>query len=310
MNEASRDDLNNQVNEFIRTIDKGNIISDTGSENVIYLSDYHLLPFGLPLHKFYLDELHYFSKSLIDSALKTHTNATTEDFNAYWGWTAALVSHLSTNGEIGKYRDILHDFYFLVHSSLVSARHSYLVQNNQQLLRVISRTNPSIEGVTWGSGLPVAATYGFSVLEGLLKRRCRVFETNDRIKIWEGLKELSQDDDVSGVVKEVLAEVDDLDRYDRDVLERKMEGVPELTNRTRLSWLITKQRNYNIHGEGSTQAIGSIVLTLCSLVLLDEIATVSSPYLEIRKDVFQGIQRARQSGRIHPMGPAAFYPVK
>lgn len=85
MHNSSRVVLDERVNEFIKTIDEGNIIKDEGVENIIGLQGYYLSPFDLPLHEFYLDELHYFSKSLIDAALKSHTNAKTTDFSAYWG---------------------------------------------------------------------------------------------------------------------------------------------------------------------------------------------------------------------------------
>jgi hypothetical protein len=41
---------------------------------------------------------------------------------------------------------------------------------------------------------------------------------------------------------------------------------------------IKEQRNYNIHGEDSTMAIGAIVLTLCCLALWDELEESNIQY--------------------------------
>ncbi|MFC6955277.1 hypothetical protein [Halorubellus litoreus] len=308
MRDSSRQILDEKVDEFIKTIDEGNLVKDEGTENILGLEGYHLLPGDLPLHEFYMDELHYFSKCLIDSALKTHTNAKTTDFSAYWGWTAALVSHTERNQDFERYQEILRDYYYLVHSALVSERHSRLVRENHDLHMTLSRLNPSLEEVTRGSGLPLAATFGFSVLEGLLKRRCSDLSPDTGINVWSGFEKLIDDSDVSPVVKEVLQTIDDLDRYDRQVLERKMSGVPDLSDKDSLLWLVKEQRNYNVHGEGSTQAIGSLVLTLCSLVLLDELATCN--YQETRTEVLQDMQHSQSTPMIHSKSPRAFYPVE
>lgn len=308
MHESSRQVLDEKVAEFVETIDEGNIIKDEGTENILGLQGYHLLPSGLPLHEFYIDELHYFSKCLIDSALKTHTNAKTTDFSAYWGWTAALVSHSERNEYFERYQEILRDYYYLVHSALVSERHSRLIQENHEFHRTLSGLNPSLEEVAMGSGLPLAATFGFSVLEGLLKRRCNDLSPDTGTNVWRGFQTLIEDSDVSPVVKEVLQEIDNLDRYDRQVLERKMSGIPELSDKDSLLWLVKEQRNYNVHGEGSTQAIGSLVLTLCSLVLLDEL--VSCNYQKARTEVLQEIQYSQRMPMIHSKSPRAFYPVE
>lgn len=308
MHESSRTVLDKKTEEFIETIDEGNIVKDEGTENIIGLQGYHLLPFGLPPHEFYLDELHYFSKNLIDAGLKPHTNAKTTDFSAYWGWTAALVSHSEQNETFEKYNEITRDYYYLVHSALVSERHGHLIQEKHNFHMTLSKLNPSLEEITLSGGLPLAATFGFSVLEGLLKRRCNELSPDSRTNIWRGFETLIADSNVSPVVKEVLQEVDNLDRYDRQVLERKMAGVPNLDDKDSLLWLIKEQRNYNVHGEGSTQAIGSLVLTLSSLILLDEFT--KEDYPNIRKEVLQKIQRSRETPMVHSKSPGAFYPVK
>ena len=308
MHESSKEILDIQVMELLEPTN--NKIVDKGKRNMVESLGYSLLPFGLPLHEFYLDELQYFSKCLIDLSLKSRTNLKTRDFSAYWGWTAALAEYLEWMGKFNEYEGILRDYFFLVHSVLLSERHSQISRRNPSLRGNISRINPSIEGVSSSSSLIAAATYGFSVLEGVLKRRCHELENSDHIKIWEGIKELLQDRDVSTMTKEILTEIDDLERYDRAVLEGKMEGIPDLSDRSRLSWLITKQRNYNIHGEGSTLAIGSVVLTLCSLVLLDAISELSMPFKEIRDGTIGLIQAERNRSSIHPLSSAAFYPVE
>lgn len=308
MNKLRREELDEKVEEFTEMIDEGSEINDAGVETVISLPEFHLLPFGLPVHEFYLEELQYFSKSLIDSGLKPHTNAVTRDFSAYWGWIAALISHLERKQAFKEYQEIINDYYYLVHSALVSERHSDLMRINPNFHISLAQLNPSFAEITLGGGLPLAATFGFSVLEGLLKRRCNDLMPDSRTNIRRGFQTLIEDSEVSPMVREVIQEIDDLDRYNRDVLERKMAGIPDLSNRDSLLWLIKEQRNYNIHGEGSTQAIGSLVLTLCSLVLLDEIT--ESEYSEAQIETIKDIQRSQRHpmGRSHP--PRSLYPIE
>lgn len=173
---------------------------------------------------------------------------------------------------------------------------------------ILSRLNPSLEEITLDSGLPLAATFGFSVLEGLLKRRCNDLNPNSQINVWRGFQTLADDAGVSPVVEEILREVDNLNRYDQEVLERKMAGVPDLSDKDSLLWLIKEQRNYNVHGEGSTQAIGSIVLTLCSLIFLDELS--KKDYPEMRKEVLREIQHSQKNSMIHSKSSRAFYPIE
>lgn len=87
-----------------------------------------------------------------------------------------------------------------------------------------------------------------------------------------------------------------------------MAGVPDLSDKDSLLWLIKEQRNYNVHGEGSTQAIGSIVLTLCSLIFLDELS--KKDYPEMRKEVLREIQHSQKNSMIHSKSSRAFYPIE
>ena len=218
------------------------------------------------------------------------------------------MSYSERNENLERYHEILRDYYYLVHSALISERHSQLTQENHEFGMTLSRLNPSLEEISRGTGLPLAATFGFSVLEGLLKRHCNSLSPNSRTNIWRGFQTLVEDFDISPVVQQVLQEIDNLDRYDRDLLERKMAELPDLSDKDSLLWLIKKQRNYNIHGEGSTQAIGYLVLTLCSLVLLDEIGDRN--YHVKRKEVIRDSQNSQSMPMIHPNSPRAFYPVE
>lgn len=294
--------------EFVVDIDDGNEIRDEGTENIYNTAGHRIIAEEDPVHSLSINELRYMPLPLINCATMPHTNAITKDFKSYWGWSAAVFSDLSTKGEGDMPLELLQDYYFVVHSMLLSERHNALMRENRQLQKHIELHNPSINGVANGSGYSVASTFSFPLLEGFLKRRCNDLDPDDNINIYQGLKTLIEDPDVSDVVREVLLVIDDLERYDIDILERKMAGIPDLRGKDSFLWLVKEQRNYNIHGEGSTQAIGSVALTLCTLVLFDMIS--DRTYQENREGITDSI-RARSGQPVpHPMWPAAFYPVK
>lgn len=156
--------------------------------------------------------------------------------------------------------------------------------------------NPSFLGIQKDLGLKVATGSGFSILEGLLRRRCeqlddngklrsgygpislphRTVEDGDRLFLFDALQ-LWMNHNAEQVVKETLDEMDDVTRYDVAKLTEKFRGFrkehTEHDNLPRGSLLkaIKEHRNYNIHGEDSTMALGAIVLTLCCLILWDEL---------------------------------------
>ena len=84
MLKSSEKDLDEKVEALIQSVDSGNTITDEGKENIVHLEGYHLLPERLALSEYYLHELQYFAKSLVDAAMRTHTNVVTSDFYSYW----------------------------------------------------------------------------------------------------------------------------------------------------------------------------------------------------------------------------------
>jgi len=326
-------DFQSQVQEnledFIETIDSGNIIEDSGVENIIsgINNEAYLLPEDYPLHEFTLDELRRFPRFLTDSLLLTHTNAITLDNELYWAWTAACAN-TSTYDETSSIASIsfLQDYFSMVHLCLLPKKQSLL---DQRISQFIASMNPHLNGIQT-EGYNFAASAGFSLLEGLLKRHADHLDENglivngpiedpswrdntiggggsnyhDKLQIW-------REYDSSTVVSQTLADIDDSNRYDSEILTRKIAGLPddqELSENFLRT--IADQRNYNVHGELSTQAIGPLVLNLCSLVIWDSIQ--EETYDDIQSEVIGNIKSQQKMPNIgpgHPNWPSTFYPI-
>ena len=310
MPEVNREQFKERAARYVAEIDSGSVVRDEGKENIIQTPREMeiLVPNDRPVHDLNIDELRYMSRSVIDCATMSHTNAVSSDYKSYWGWVAAVVSQAIMSEDSEVPIELFDDYSRIVHSTLLTDRHTALSMENRKLSEQIDMYNPSINAIARGSGLSAASTSSFPILEGLLKRHCTDLEVNQRSNIYKGFRKLTNDTKVSPMVKEILLEVDRLERYDTEVLNRKMAGIPDLTDKDSFLWLVKEQRNYNIHGEGSTQAIGSIGLTLCTLVMLDMISEES--YREYKSSAIQSIRRKWNQPVPHPMWAAAFYPIR
>jgi hypothetical protein len=323
----SEDQLQERLDNYVELIDEGGIIQDEGVENVItgmnnkaYLqTDEH------PVHSFSLPTLRRYPRYLCDSILMPHTTSVSLDNHLYWGWTAACVSHSQTEGKQNNSETLglMQDFYSLVHLCLLPIRQTTM---DQRISQFIQSMNPSIQGVQH-QGYSLACSTGFSLLEGLIRRHCSDLQAggglthghiqtpswrstpvedpiyHDELQIW---KEREASEEVS----QTLNEIDELQRYPEDVLTRKIGGGEEIINdRSNFLSVLSDQRNINIHGELSTQAIGPVVLNLCCLLLWDQMD--EDEFESTQEEIYDRLNRqshAPMSG-IHPRWPSAFYPL-
>lgn len=282
----------------------------------------------VPIHELSIDDLRRLPRYLTDAVLQPNRILVPGDHYLYWAWTGAFFRYLTGKHPAGgwmfhsagpppgmegvphssmesrvskygphvwgeKYKPVLEDFFTLLHMMLLPVRE--LSRSLESRARLYS-LNPSYLGIQKDLGLKFATGSGFSILEGLLRRRCEQLDDDgilksgcgpinlphttlhdgNRVYLFEALL-LWKDHNAGPVVQQTLDEIDDATRYDLNKLTRKFSGLSQNDiahrNLSRDSLLkgIKEQRNYNIHGEDSTMAIGAIVLTLCCLLLWDEL---------------------------------------
>lgn len=281
-----------------------------------------------PMHELEVDDFRRLPLYLSDAVLTSNQILVPGDHYLYWGWTGAFFRYLtgrhpwghrmfhtagSTAGQGSiprkssvsrpsrnapfvwgeNYRPVLRDFFTLLHNMLLPIREG---QYPMELKKRFYHLNPSFLGVQRDFGLKYATSVGFSVLEGLVRRRCddlnedgsvksgaspHQFPSGNRLSnigaatLFQALDLWKSQSSTSPIVKKTLEEIDDLNqqKYSKSDLTSKFRGLDrsELDKFDSFFWALYKQRSSNIHGEDSTMVIGSIVVTLCCLALWDEL---------------------------------------
>lgn len=327
MPEKRSEQFQERLDDFVEIIDEGDIIQDEGTENLISglnMKSY-LLGENHPVHSFSLSELRRFPRYLCDSLLIPHTTVVALDNHLYWGWTAAFFSHYQTSNEQtdSESMSIMNDFYSLIHLCLLPTRQGMM---DQRISQFINSMNPSIQGIQH-QGYSHACSVGFSVLDGLIKRHCADLETEGGLSerkiqnpswrttpiddpIYHDILQIWKEREATEDVAKTLRKIDDLSRYREEVIARKIGGGEEsVSNRGNFLSVFSDQRNTNIHGELSTQAIGPVVLNFCCLLLWDKLT--QEEFKSVREEILERLEGPQMGGMtgIHPRWPSAFYPL-
>lgn len=217
-------------------------------------------------------------------------------------------------GPLSKFHDIMSEYNTMSHLILFPIRQSQL---DNRVRAFVSSMNPNVDGVEDSTVLGFAGTNGFSVLDGLLRRHCEVLNTDEQIINKGRIDDSWRDDgslqdrpnlrgklwlwantnpEISGFVRQTLREIDDLERdeYDVDHLDLRIEEFDksewdtlpaESSRRDSFFWILTEQRNQNVHGAVSTQLVGPLVLNLCTLCIWDSLSEEN--YEQIRQQLLQ-----------------------
>lgn len=331
--------------------EEGNILLPTLEDDSLYL-----LP-NWEIHELPIDALRRLPRYLSDTILLPQKTAAPIDHYLYWAWTASVSSSMRYRGRYLEFEEwsILRTFHNLIHLAL---QPNQVPRLSEETHNHLSDVAPSVIGVQY-SGLNFASSIGFSLLEGLLylyyedrieeepamkseslqgnwrppdsqdaiqgKTHRGLLEQwdesgpptyHDKLQIWRSI--------ASPTVNQTLSEMNDLSRYDVDILHRKLRGeaVSERLNQEAQSTenflrVLYEQRNTNLHGKDSTQVIGPIILNLCCLVIWDRIpnehferlqkgtlvmieTTINPPSDSLDMEIPRGS---------NPYTPSAFYPL-
>lgn len=296
------------------------------------------------IYKFTLSDMRRFPRFLSEMLLKTDPTRLSVDHSMFWGWTAAYISQHPIRNRDG-YEDLIIDFLRMVHFMLFKHRQIHITNSYQDYVRFgdgpmattlseswrnVSWMNPSIDPISMLSDR-YASTAGFSVLDGLLIQHCEKLNNNghidgdtvhspwrhkkdkiggninfhDRMQIWAYYEATDE-------VQLTLTEVDDLSDYDIGVLCRNIPGIEKRVEdemRTTQHFLraVSKLRNANIHGLRASRVIGSLVVTLCCLLLWDEVSL--DDYQSRKSQIQTTISNAEMFASENGFSPTAFYPV-
>ena len=112
--------------------------------------------------------------------------------------------------------------------------------------------------------------------------------------------------------KRVLSLIDDLSRYNSDPLRANLAGVDDILKEERGTTnhflrVIATQRNLNLHGQLPTRVIGTVITTLCSLLIWDAIP--SEDFDKHRRETLNKIENQSDEAYEDVMSAPAFMPV-
>ena len=254
-----------------------------GADGLLYHENLRLLDeYKYDIPELELDELRLLGKHLTDVIMKpdTRLGGLGPDHLAYWAWTADFAHYtLIEQQEREEYRLILLDFETLIDFVSLSFR---------------DIMHPQIPTSLMTSGLRFVGGAGFPLLEGLIRRRCEEvsldgsvqFESEDKqVEVAGRQREgpINNDREAplqldhllhiwmkSGATEEVKQLLEDIDGgYEPGQIGKKFPDADTDKFSEGFFRVLFDQRNYNLHGEGSTQTVGAVILNLCCMVIWD-----------------------------------------
>lgn len=307
--------------------------------------DTHLLNKWDDIYDLSHEELLQFPRYLSDAVFMTSPPRISYDHFLYWGWTAAFAVEHPISQE-GPFQDAIREYLSLIHFMLFKLRHinSRIFYTREGITttiddreisweeawRVVDWGNPSLEHL---SVLPdrYAATAGFAVLEGLLNIRCDAISSDegdvstDVASPWHPCQSTLKGDvtyhdklqiwryhSAQSTAEETLSLIDDLTRYDPEILFGNMAGVEgiveeELESTNHFLRVVADQRNANLHGQLSTRVVGNLIASLSSLLIWDAIP--DDDFEEHQERVIEKVENQEGEAFDNVLSAPAFMPV-
>lgn len=323
------------VDSYVKRSEEGGYRFDTNEEfvravggNFVFGRQY-LLPEHIGYHQLPRDDLLEMARYLSDAIINpTAAISTTLDHFRYWAWTAAIAGRVLRDEDEDEVSLLKSDFQNTVHLGLLPVRSP------------ATSGNPTIDAIHYDNERLVLLS-GLSVLEGFICHLGRSLtpEGKARKKIHAFWKPENADGTISTIgngamvnnyhdilqiwanhdaderTSLVLSKINDMTRYEEDILDWKFDDSIDVIRRERRDEtqnflaVLGKHRNLNLHGQTSTHALAPLALTLCCLYVLDSIN--DEEYDKLSSDVLESIRWRGQSslGHIHPLWPSAFYPI-
>lgn len=214
-----------------------------------------------------------------------------------------------------EFGELLPEYYSLVHMVLLPIKH----QDMDMRTRIyFSSMNPSVGKLNEKYTLRFAGNTGFQLLEGLIRKHSNIInedgtpnrkylplkkpwesgngehtepneslQYNEELHVWRCYSTLDR------TVKDTLDKINDMDQdiFGIDDLIKKFGKDEEITDEIKRQYhhtknffdIMSKNRNYTLHGQGSIQIAGILILNLCSLLFWDAIS--EQDYNDIREEL-------------------------
>lgn len=307
--------------------------------------DVHILNSYDEIYELDYQDLLRLPRYLSDAVLRLSPPRVTQDHFLYWGWTAAYLTEHPEKDQFGKlsreFLSLIHMMLFKIrhiNSRIFYPRAGITTPIDGEEIswedawKAIEWGNPSLRHLTV---LPdrYATTTGFAVLEGLIcnhsdhltaqgklshdvKCPWRPTDQNflhqgtsityhDRLQVWRNY-------DAQNETANTLERINDLTRYDTCILSSNMEGIDnilqdEAESTQNLLRVVADQRNSNLHGQLHSRVFGTLVTTLCALVIWD--ALPPDEFEDHKERVIKKIYDEPDKAFDDVMSAPAFMPV-
>ena len=306
--------------------------------------DLYLIDEWEDMYNLDMADLRRIPRYLIKMVLKTDPARLSYDHSVYWAWTATFISEHPIRNT-NEYGPMIDEFLRLVHFMMLKVRHLRLKMFCRDIeyggepftrtfgsaLDTVEWANPSIDPIAIMADRH-ASTGGFSILDGLVCHHCKVpdpdtgriasnpvespwhpkqskiggdISFHDKLQVW--LYHEANDE-----TQRTLTEINDLSEHDPQSLIDKMTGIEEIVDEElkstgHLLRVFSHLRDENIHGQQANRIIGSIITTICCLLLWDGINQSS---VQPRSEkIERKIDSTEQFESKEAFSATAFFPV-
>ena len=330
--------------DHVEHIDYEDLVESAEPEGHLLDPEVQILEDRKDVYKFTLSDARRFPRFLSQTLLQSDPPRLTYDHSVFWGWTGAYIAdHPIQNND--RYSELVADFFQMIHFMLFKTRQlratmfyeNIPFQNDFHSIslgecrRVMHWANPSIDPMTFFADR-YASTGGFTILDGLITHHCDVLDSqtgrvnqdhiqspwrpddetiggeisfHDKIQTWIYYQATDE-------IQQTLLEINDLSDYDIGTLCKYIPGIEkrvkkEMTSTQHFFRVFAKLRNENVHGQEMSRIIGSIVVTLCCMVLWD---SVGSEDYESRSSKIENLVESTENYYTEESTtPLAFFPV-
>lgn len=302
------DSLQERVDDFI---DKYNDWVSFGGDGIVLAESSHVTRQNVFLydivHRLSLTELREFPMYLCDVSTRCKNVVISAEHYSFWSWTLAFVQYVRRDSDtFTKFSNPYHpkpapspgsanlmNDMFLMHRLLCLPLRMTAPTNNMHTDAYIKNALKLTNRMSEMDTVRLFAPLSLALLDGLVCRHCSTLLTpngnlhdppirspwssdhssksgvgyHDRLQIWRY-------NIANQTTKDTLTQIDDMERYKVEYLERLssiLDTNQDLEDINHFLQLLSNQRHYAVHGEGSSVSILPIALSLCCLIFWDSV---------------------------------------
>lgn len=300
------DSIEDRLEDVIEQTNERLVLGDEGievSEPSISVGSQLILDSPIPTLDY--QELANLGRQLVDLIVLPKASITSVEHHQYLEWNSSFIRFVASETEefenlVGSSMShpgpsSMHaDFHTMIELVNMPVNMDGADSRVEQFIRSYTQLSGPLNS---GSMFRIFGPTSLSLLDGLVKRHCNDLSNDggnylggevtrtwvpdsptassltyhDRLQYWR--TEVANDS-----IRDSLTQINDLTRYDSDHLEN-IAGIMgnteildrELDSTQHFLAILSAQRNFNIHGRGSSNVIAPIALILACMVFLDEL---------------------------------------